>query len=71
VPISGPLGYFEGRVIAEWLPDGRQMKLVEDFAYIDNASVRWDAPKGSVIDGASIPRVLWTVIGGPFEGKYR
>jgi Protein of unknown function (DUF1353) len=31
----------------------------------------WVAPAGSVVDGASIPRSLWTIMGGPFEGKYR
>ena len=28
-------------------------------------------PAGAVVDGASIPKVLWPVVGGPFEGKYR
>jgi hypothetical protein len=66
-----PFGKFEGRVLAEWSEDGRTMKLEEDFAYIDVAGKRWLAPKGSAVDGASIPRTLWTIIGGPFEGPYR
>ena len=28
-------------------------------------------PAGTTVDGASIPQIFWTVIGGPFEGKYR
>jgi len=64
-------GRFVGNVIAEWLDDGRQMKLVADFAYIDPAESEWRAPAGSVVDGASIPKFAWSVIGGPFEGKYR
>ena len=31
----------------------------------------WTAPKGAKVDGASIPQLFWTPIGGPFEGKYR
>lgn len=28
-------------------------------------------PKGFITDFASIPRVLWSAVGGPAEGKYR
>ena len=28
-------------------------------------------PAGSVVDGASIPQVFWSLVGGPFEGEYR
>lgn len=64
-------GNFRGRVVTEWLPDGRKMRLVEDFAYTDPRGTLWVALKGDTIDGASIPRVFWSYIGGPFEGKYR
>lgn len=61
---------YQGRVVTEWLPDGRTMRLLEDFAFVDAAGRRWLAPKGSPIDGASIPRALWWS-GGPYEGTYR
>jgi hypothetical protein len=66
-------GRFIGRVVAEWNrdPRGNTMTLVEDFAYIDPRGVRWDAPRGSVIDGASIPRPVWSIVGEPFDGSYR
>ena len=64
-------GHYEGTVRVEWLEDGRRMKLLADFAYLDSNQVKWPAPTESVIDGASIPRVAWSIIGGPFEGKYR
>jgi len=67
---SQNFGKFEGDVVTKWLSD-RDMQLVQDFAYIDPVLVRWDAPKGSVINGASIPQPLWSIIGGPFEGGYR
>jgi hypothetical protein len=63
--------YPDGNIKAEWLPDGRSMKLLESFRYIDANGVTWTAPKDAVVDGASIPKEFWTFIGGPFEGKYR
>jgi hypothetical protein len=62
---------FEGRAVAELLDDGRRLKLTEPFAYIDAAALRWEVPAGATVDGASIPRALWTIVGGPLEGKYR
>jgi hypothetical protein len=64
-------GRFEGHVVARWHDDGREMTLVEPFTYLDPRSVRWDAPAGAVVNGASIPRPFWSLIGGPFEGKFR
>ena len=66
---ASTLGY-QGTVFTEWLPDGRKMKLLEDFAYVDASGKRWLAKKGSSIDGASIPRGFWWT-GGPYEGTYR
>jgi len=65
---------FEGRVVAEWLhrPGGdRPMKILEPFGFIDSAGYRWEAMPGDVIDGASIPRVFWTIDGSPYTGNYR
>jgi len=62
---------FSGRVAAAWDDDGRNMTLLEDFAYVDANGIKWSAPEGSVVNGASIPRPFWSLIGGPFEGKYR
>lgn len=64
-------GSFIGKVVAEWLKPGREMRLIEPFAYLSPSKVLWDAPAGSVVDGASIPQVAWTIIGGPYEGNYR
>jgi len=68
---GGAWGRFEGRVVARWEPDGRSMTLVEPFAYVDPRQSRWPAPVGAVVDGASIPRVFWSLIGGPFSGEFR
>lgn len=68
---TGSYGYYDGTVVAKWLPDGRSMKLLSPFAYIALNKVIWIAPTGAVVDGASIPKFAWSIIGGPFEGKYR
>lgn len=64
-------GSFLGDVVAQWQEDGRYMTLLKPFEYRDAAGVRWIVPRGAIIDGASIPQLFWSVIGGPFEGKYR
>jgi Protein of unknown function (DUF1353) len=66
-----PLGHFVGVVKTLWSDNGRDMKLLEDFSYVDPDGLLWKAPAGSVTDGASIPRSAWSIIGGPFEGPYR
>lgn len=66
-------GYYRGIVITSWTDDteDRKMKLVESFAYIDMMGFAWEAPAGTVIDGASIPKMFWSILGGPYEGPYR
>ncbi len=64
-------GYYSGPVDARWDSDGRTMTLLSELRYIDPKGVVWIAPAGSNVDGASIPRSLWSFMGGPFEGKYR
>lgn len=64
-------GNYVGNVKAEWLDDGRTMKLLAPLKYIDPARRIWLAPTGWIVDGASIPQFAWSGIGGPFEGKYR
>ena len=66
-----PWGYYTGVPVTRWNPDGRSMTLLSELLYTDPHGIVWVAPVGSVVDGASIPRVLWTFMGGPFEGKYR
>ena len=66
-----PWGYYSGQVEARWENDGRRMTLLRELRYTDPDGILWVAPAGSVVDGASIPRVLWTLMGGPFDGKYR
>jgi len=64
-------GYFSGPVDARWDPDGLNMTLLSEVRYTDPEGVVWVAPAGSKVNGASIPRAFWSLVGGPFEGKYR
>jgi hypothetical protein len=52
-------------------PKGRNFELDQPFGYIDPSGTRWQAEKGLVTDGATIPWPLWSIVGGPFEGEYR
>jgi hypothetical protein len=63
-------GQFKGEVVAEFMHDGRKMRLEKPFGYVDPRGVHWDVPAGTVTDGASIPRVLWMSY-PPFTGQYR
>ncbi len=47
------------------------MRLDTAFGFVDGAGLAWTAKKGTVINGASIPKVFWTSFGSPFIGDYR
>jgi Protein of unknown function (DUF1353) len=64
-------GHFSGEPVTKWNPDGRSMTLLTELRYTDPHGEVWVAPIGTVVDGASIPRYLWSIMGGPFEGQYR
>ena len=64
-------GTFTGAIVVTLLDDGRYVQLMQPVSYIDGAGLAWAVPKDAKLDGASIPRPLWSLIGGPFEGKYR
>jgi hypothetical protein len=44
--------------------------LVPFLFYLPDGRVIW-VPQDVICDGASIPRPLWSVFGGPFEGDHR
>src|SRR6266705_4700182 len=71
IPGATKWGHYTGEPVTKWNPDGRTMTLLTELRYTDPHGETWVAPIGSVVDGASIPRYLWSIMGGPFEGKYR
>lgn len=63
---------FSNNIKVEWeAGSSRLMTLLEDVVFTDSKGEIWLAPAGSKIDGASIPRFLWRIIGSPFIGRYR
>ena len=67
--------HFEGEVEVRWLiesGDDRKMQLLSEFAFVDSSNFTWKASQGDIIDGASIPEIVWSsVVGTPFIGDYR
>jgi len=69
-----------GRVCAMVGPNGIQVDVLPDdtvrlredvtFSVVDLCGVRLDidVPKGFVCDGASIPRIFWSLVGHPLSG---
>jgi hypothetical protein len=65
---------FSGDPVTQWLSEAgpdRRMKILEEFWFEDKAGKRWVAPKGSIVNGASIPEALWSLVGSPYTGDYR
>ncbi len=53
------------------LSDGQTVNLLSAFAFRTSDGVDWPVPVGVTLQGVSVPRVMWSLIGGPFEGRYR
>jgi hypothetical protein len=68
-------GSFSGNPKTEWLVDSngndRDMMMLEDFSYTDPEGRLWPALRGSIVNGASIPRPLWSTVGSPYTEDYR
>lgn len=68
------MGKFFGEPVTKWLSEEGEdisMMMIEPFMYQDDRGLNWYAPKGAIINGASIPRKLWSIMGSPFTGDYR
>jgi hypothetical protein len=68
-------GRFSGDPRTLWHTDpnnpDRKMSVLEDFWFIDPDTKKWLTPANYCVDGASIPRALWTLVGSPYTGDYR
>lgn len=69
-------GNFSGEPKTIWLTESgvpdRRMRVLEDFSFSDPTEKVWPAPAGyDGLNGASIPRALWSLVGSPYTGDYR
>lgn len=68
-------GSFSGEPKTVWLTEpgaDRRVRLIEEFSFIDPDNLVWRVPANyDQLDGASIPRALWSLVGSPFTGDYR
>lgn len=67
-------GKFSGHPKSEWLSEvgeDRRMRLLETFYFEDSHRKKWIAPQNVIVDGATIPAALWSIVGSPYTGDYR
>lgn len=64
-------GEFKGDLILNDGASSEETQLVNDFTFIDPQGYEWKAEEGLLIDGTSIPRHFWTILGPPFRDAYR
>ena len=70
-------GYFiSGGVIGaepevKLLKDGRNIKLLKEFVYVNPKRRRWTAPEGSIVNGSDIPEWMWSLGVSPLVGLHR
>ena len=51
-------------------PDGDSWELLKPFIYIASDGSRTEVPAETLVNGASVPRFWWRVIGSPKSGRY-
>jgi hypothetical protein len=67
----GPWGQWRSDARVELLLDGRHISMAAPLIFVDRDGVVHVIRTGFVSDGASIPRWLWSLVGGPLSGRYR
>ena len=74
VAMSADQGAFSGKVVVELLDEiefAQKLRLLDDFAFTDADGKVWQARKGGILDGETIPRGLHSLAGLPFLAEYR
>jgi len=64
-------GHFVGQLQLVADGDGVRMRLMAPYKFIDSSGGVWLAPAGTFSDGASIPQVAKSFVGGSWDGQYR
>lgn len=68
---SAYYGKFVGDLQLAPMPSGQGMRLLTPYEFIDSSGGSWLAPAGTISDGASIPQVAKSFVGGSWDGPYR
>lgn len=63
-------GYFIGELDVR-LVGARRAVLLSDFTFVDSFGVRWEARRGDMLDGSSIPWYVQLIVGSPWVGLHR
>ena len=64
-------GRYTGKLVLEPANRGQQMRTLLEFGFMDADGKHWPVPPGTSVDGASIPKALWSLLADPWEGRYR
>jgi hypothetical protein len=64
-------GRYEGVLLLQPLSGTGRMKILNEYSFVDSAGGRWVVPAGYVSDGASIPKLAWSIVGDPWGADYR
>ncbi len=49
----------------------RDVILIEDMIFYDKNGIEWFVPAGAIVNGTSIPKILWPIMGSPWVGYAR
>ncbi|MEM9028125.1 MAG: DUF1353 domain-containing protein [Pseudomonadota bacterium] len=61
-------GRFEGELAIVQIENRSEWKLLRDLTFIGPNGVVWTAPRGTIVNGASIPRAIWPIGAYPWDG---
>jgi hypothetical protein len=63
------MGEFIGELVLK--RDGsKYWRTAKELLYINDIGIRIKVPAGFQTDGASIPRIFWSIVGHPLNGKH-
>jgi hypothetical protein len=65
-PTLGP-GFFGNISFRRKDDEGFSVMTQETFGFKDSKGVVWQVPAGYVFDGASVPRLFWSIVGPPLS----
>lgn len=64
-----PTNGFSGPLEVVLNGDAYTATVLKDFSFTDSFRRRWDLPAGTVTTGSAVPRVFWSIVGAPLDGK--